>query len=346
MGEKGLELVKELETKQGIEAAAIKKKFYDLSIDEQNKIYDEKKQKAKLINELTLSEEDLALNAIHAKRIDAKKEIDRLELEGLNNDLVKAGRAKYEKEHADAILKIKTDSLKVFEDLMTTDREKAIAAITEKNDAEFLILENNLAKQLITQEQFDTAKKALAEKTSQEIAELDNKDLEKKRERTAKGLQMSLSALSVLNDVVQMNAGKSEQAQRKAFKAQKAFNLASAVVNTYLAVTGALTAGGNPIKLATGMQFVEAGIAAAAGAVQIAKIAGTQFEGGTPPSDSNIPNAPTGGEPQAPQFNVVGNNGMNQLAQLQQQPIQAYVVSSEMTSAQSLERNRINNATI
>jgi hypothetical protein len=347
MGEKGLELVKELETKQGLEAAAIKKKFYDLSIDEQNKIYDEKKQQAKLINELILSDEELALNAIHAKRIDAKKEIDKLELEGkLNNEQVKAGRAKYEKEHEDAILKIKTDSLKVFEDLMTTDREKAIAAITEKNDAEFLILENNLAKELITQEQFETAKIALATKTSEEIAELDNKDLEKKRERTAKGLQMSLSALSVLNDVVQMNAGKSEQAQRKAFKAQKAFNLASAVVNTYLAVTGALTAGGNPIKLATGMQFVEAGIAAAAGAVQIAKIAGTQFEGGTPPSDSNIPNAPTGGEPQAPQFNVVGNNGMNQLAQLQQQPIQAYVVSSEMTSAQALERNRINNATI
>jgi hypothetical protein len=156
---------------------------------------------------------------------------------------------------------------------------------------------------------------------------------------------MSLSALSVLNDVVQMNAGKSEKAQRKAFKAQKAFNLASAVVNTYLAVTGALTAGGNPIKLATGMQFVEAGIAAAAGAVQIAKIAGTQFEGGTPPTDTSI-QAPTGGAPQAPQFNVVGNNGMNQLAQLQQQPIQAYVVSSEMTSAQALERNRINNATI
>jgi len=86
--------------------------------------------------------------------------------------------------------------------------------------------------------------------------------------------------------------------------------------------------------------------AIAAGLMNIKKIKATQFEGGTPPTDSSVPTAPTGGEPQAPQFNVVGNNGMNQLAQLQQQPIQAYVVSSEMTSAQSLERNRINNATI
>ena len=347
MGEKGLELVKELETNQGVEAAKIRKKYLDLTAEEQEKLYQEKKQQAKTINDLILSDEELAIIAIAAKKKDAKIALDKLLLEDkINQKQYDAGMIKAGEEHEDALLKIKTDSLKVFEDLMTTDKEKAIAKITEKNDAEFLILENNLAKELITQEQFETAKIALAPKTSEEIAELDNKDLEKKRERTAKGLQMSLSALSVLNDVVQMNAGKSEQAQRKAFKAQKAFNLASAVVNTYLAVTGALTAGGNPIKLATGMQFVEAGIAAAAGAVQIAKIAGTQFEGGTPPSDSNIPNAPTGGEPQAPQFNVVGNNGMNQLAQLQQQPIQAYVVSSEMTSAQALERNRINNATI
>jgi hypothetical protein len=53
-----------------------------------------------------------------------------------------------------------------------------------------------------------------------------------------------------------------------------------------------------------------------------------------------------GGGVQAPQFNVVGNNGMNQLAQLQQQPIQAYVVSGNITTAQALERNKITNGTL
>jgi hypothetical protein len=72
----------------------------------------------------------------------------------------------------------------------------------------------------------------------------------------------------------QMSAGKKrKKTNAKHLRHKKAFNLASAIANTYLAVTGALTAGGNPIKLATGMQFVEAGIAAAAGAVQIAGIA-------------------------------------------------------------------------
>ena len=95
------------------------------------------------------------------------------------------------------------------------------------------------------------------------------------------------------------------------------------------------------------MQFVEAGIAAATGAVQIAKIAGTQFDsssftkdtdgdggGGTTPTMS------------APQFNVVGQSGVNQLASLNQQPIQAYVVSGQVTSQQALDRNRLANATL
>lgn len=49
---------------------------------------------------------------------------------------------------------------------------------------------------------------------------------------------------------------------------------------------------------------------------------------------------------QAPSFNVVGNSGVNQLAQLQQQPVQAFVVSGSVTTAQSLDRNRIENATL
>jgi hypothetical protein len=84
------------------------------------------------------------------------------------------------------------------------------------------------------------------------------------------------------------------------------------------------------------------------GLINIKKIKESQFEGGTTPSASDGGGADigSGGATQAPQFNVVGNNGMNQLAQLQQKPVQAFVVSSEMTSAQALERNRINNATI
>ena len=53
-------------------------------------------------------------------------------------------------------------------------------------------------------------------------------------------------------------------------------------------------------------------------------------------------------EPQAPQFNVVGTSGTSQIADLigSQPPIKAYVVSSDVTTSQSLDRNIIESATI
>jgi hypothetical protein len=187
-------------------------------------------------------------------------------------------------------------------------------------------------------------KEALRKKLKEEQDKVRNEELEKTRKIEEKKIQMGLSALSILNDAFQMSAGKSEKDQRKAFKAQKAFNLASALTNTYLAVASALAL--NPKdSLFPGQRFVEAGLAGAAGAVQVAKIASTQFTSSATSADTGGNN---GGAPtmSAPQFNVVGQSGLNQLASLNQQPIQAYVVSGQVTSQQSLDRNRLENATL
>lgn len=63
---------------------------------------------------------------------------------------------------------------------------------------------------------------------------------------------------------------------------------------------------------------------------------------------NSVGSAPNLGGGAAPQFNVVGNTGVNQIAQTlgQQQPIQAYVVSNNVTTAQSLDRNIIQNASL
>lgn len=57
-----------------------------------------------------------------------------------------------------------------------------------------------------------------------------------------------------------------------------------------------------------------------------------------------------GGGANAPQFNVVGNTGVNQLAgaigNRQQTPVQTYVLANNVTSAQSLQRNIIQSATL
>lgn len=212
------------------------------------------------------------------------------------------------------------------------DKYKIEQDAAEGNDALLLALKNkyNKDKEALDKEAAD---KEIA--TAQETAD-------KKQNLEEKKIQMAMDGLSIINDLFQMNAGKSEKDARRAFKAQKAFNMASALTNTYLAVTAALA---NKKELFPGQRFIEAGLAGAAGAVQVAKIAKTQFEGGaTSANDAGtVATAPT---MSAPQFNVVGQSGVNQLASLNQQPVQAYVVSGQVTSQQALDRNRLANATL
>jgi len=245
------------------------------------------------------------------------------------NDLEKLAKDEKDKLEKERLAKEKA----FLEEITLNESQLKLAKLTTQYKDDQILYKDN--KEIL---------KALDIKYSKDKENLENQELAKKRERTKKGIDMAMSALSILNDAFQMSAGKSEKDQRKAFKAQKAFNLASALTNTYLAVTSALTAGGNPIKLATGTQFVEAGIAGAAGAVQIAKIAGTQFDSGA--SSASGGGGATAPTMSAPQFNVVGQSGINQLASLNQQPIQAYVVSGQVTSQQALDRNRLENATL
>ena len=176
--------------------------------------------------------------------------------------------------------------------------------------------------------------------------EQDKKDIARKNELRQKTLELTAQSFSALGELAGSFNTKNEKDARKQFQVQKAFNLAAAITNTAMAVTGALTAGGNPIKLATGMQFVEAGIAGTVGAANIIKIANSKFGGGGGSGGGNNDTPTPAAAPMTANFNTIGSSGINQLAQLQQTPTQAYVVSGEVTSAQALDRNRVQNATL
>ena len=178
-----------------------------------------------------------------------------------------------------------------------------------------------------------------AERTSQEGEEA-KKRRELEQEVQQSRLQMTGDAIGALNDLAQAFLSGNEEQAKKAFQINKALGISQAVVNTAQAVTAALTAGGNPVKLATGAQFVEAGIAAATGAAQIATIARQQFQAsGSVDTNIQTPTAPS----TSPQFNIVGASGQNAILEsLQRNPVKAYVVGSDVTSQQELDRNRIN----
>ena len=186
-----------------------------------------------------------------------------------------------------------------------------------------------------------------AERTAQTKEEA-TKRREIEQEVQQSRLQMTGDAIGALNDLAQAFLGNNEKNARKAFMVNKALGISQAVVNTAQAVTAALTAGGNPIKLATGAQFVEAGIAAAAGAAQVATIASQQFQvGGVSGTvNTNIPTAPTA-QPMTPNFNVVGASGTNAILEsLQNKPMKAYVVGGEVTSQQQLDRRKVQTSSI
>jgi hypothetical protein len=64
-----------------------------------------------------------------------------------------------------------------------------------------------------------------------------------------------------------------EAARKKAAKQQKAIAIMQSIIQTALAVTAALSAGGNPLKIASGLNIVEAIAAGITGAVQTGIIA-------------------------------------------------------------------------
>lgn len=177
-----------------------------------------------------------------------------------------------------------------------------------------------------------------AERTAQE-GEEGRKRTELEKSVQDSKVQMSLDAIGALNGLVQAFAADNEEAQKKAFMVNKVAGIASAVISTAQAVAKALAETTDPTPTQS-LRFGNAAIAAATGAAQVAAIARQQFNAsGT--VDTNIQSNTSAST--SPSFNLVGSTGTNALLQsLQNTPMKAYVVGSDVTSQQQLDRNRIN----
>lgn len=104
------------------------------------------------------------------------------------------------------------------------------------------------------------------------------------------------------------------------------------------------------VYTATKIAFYASGTATILANIARAKALLSGGGGAAGGSGATAPNVSGAGGATAPQFNVVGNVGTNQLAGAiagrQQQPVQAYVVANNVTTAQSLDRNIIQSATL
>lgn len=215
------------------------------------------------------------------------------------------------------------DFYNIKQQLITDDKEKEIDATVAKYEELFTLANGNaeLEKELTEQQKIEIAAidKKYSDEEKADAEEIRKADLANNMAK----VQMASDAFSALGDLANVFAKDNERSARKAFEINKAFSLGSAIANTGLAVTAALTAGGNPIKLATGQQFVEAGIAAAVGLANITKIAKSKFSvsqsssggsggsssGGAAAVASNFGSSPSA--PITPSFSLFGQG--NQL---------------------------------
>jgi len=187
---------------------------------------------------------------------------------------------------------------------------------------------------ILLTEEMRLKEQGIAEDSAAKIAEIE-------RKRRQQDLQMASEAVGALGDLLTAGLGKSEKDQRKAFEINKKASMGQALINTFMAVTAALTAGGNPIKLATGRQFIDAGIALATGLAQVAKISKTQFQGSSASGGGGALTAGggEGGEVGPapifanPQTTMLGTDGAAMGQGQGSSPMRAYVVERDITQS-------------
>jgi hypothetical protein len=175
-----------------------------------------------------------------------------------------------------------------------------------------------------------------AERTAQEGEEA-RKRTELERASREANLQIASDAFGVLMSFNEIYDEEDEAAAKKAFDRNKKLQIGQAVINTAQGIMAQLAV---PQDALTGQNFAKAAIVAATGAAQIAKIRSTEFEFA---GDSSVDTGSLSAPSASPQFNIVGASGQNAILEsLQRNPVKAYVVGSDVTSQQELDRNRIN----
>ena len=217
--------------------------------------------------------------------------------------------------------------------------DKELAMSAAKYDALYAQAEGNAELQkLITEDQakeaYDIQKEYLDKIKEEEKAAADST------------FAVTSSTLNAIAELSQSMAGEDEKSKKQAFERQKALGIADATISTAQAAISAYNSAVKVPIVGPALAPIAAGAAILAGMAQINNIrkqkynAGSSSGGGV--SSSNA--APTATS-SAPQFNTVGASGTNQLSQSidaqNTRSIKAYVVGSEVTTAQSMERNRI-----
>ena len=290
------------------------------------------------------------VNRVVARRADAaratqrelnrvSKEIQRDEAAARKEEeLAQAEATKKEEARLAAIDKIKNDYLIKEQD---RDAQTALQKVQLEESRKLAELDRLNATEQEKQSIRDyySEQKLEAERQDAEASKkIDDAEAEAKKQNLAKvgGLLMNFASL----------AGEQTSAGKAAAIAGTLISTYQSATDSYKSLAGipivgpALGAAAAAVAVASGFKQIQA-----IKSVKVPKGRGAEG-GGATPSASGFTAAAT----QAPQFNVIGGGATNQLAGLlaedSQKPVKAYVVSNEVSTAQSLDRNIVESATL
>lgn len=166
------------------------------------------------------------------------------------------------------------------------------------------------------------------------------KDIDREKQLKQQKIALASSTFGAISQVLGENS-----------KAGKAFALAQALINTYQGISNVWAEKAESGLVGAGLvqRLATTAIVASQGFATVKNIASVKTPSGGGGASVGVGSSPTIASA-VPSFNVVGSSGTNQLAEAiggqEKEPIKAYVVANDVTSAQSMERNIVEGASI
>jgi hypothetical protein len=231
--------------------------------------------------------------------------------------------------------------------ITTTQDEIDTYRFNKKLEKEQLIIENDALafeaklEALTEQERLITEATNISEEERTALLKANKEARVKIGEEEAAAKQKALQSMSSGLKTAATLLGESTAAGKAAAIAATTIDTIQSGVSAFKGMVSAVP---GPVGIALGA--VAAAGALASGYASVKKILAVKT-----PNGGGGGAAPSGGGVSAPSFNVVGNSGVNQLAETMagksaQAPIQAYVVANDVTTAQGLNRNIVTNASL
>ena len=330
--------------------------------DQASEITEEEKEAIRLKEKEITDLENRLLNIEIAELPDAVKDTSEEDAKRAADEATKIAEAA-EKARLEAIERIRKGLI----DTEAEERAEKLRLIKEDYDEQIALAAEFYGTNSIKILELKAAQKSAEDEQQSVFDEQDKARQDKLDEEEKKRKEKQLADDKKISDAAIKIAELEEEAKRTSLEgyagainslsntigqetaAGKGLAVASSLINTYAAITGQLkTAAGSPGGAIPGYAIAQAIATGVAGFAAVKKIVAVQVPGGGGSGSSQTGSLPT--VPTPPAFNVVGASGETQLADAigsqTQRPARAYVVSNDVTTAQEMDRNIIEGASI